>query len=199
MDTSCIDKPVQGLLREALEAASAGALVYEAALMSVRDAHLKEEWEIARAQSERHAAVAEDLLRSLGLDPEEPTPGRLAVRDKGIAFVDAILNVLAEEPDAAQIVAAECILDAERKSELNWQLLEQVAERVEREEAGALIRAAYAAVAEEARGKVERARTCCRELWLAQLGLVSRRRVRQAGDSARADRHGTHAAHRTHR
>ena len=81
MDTTCLDKPVEGLLREVFEADSAGVLVYEAALLCARSRQLKNEWESHRLESARHADVAESLLLALGLDPDEPTPGRLAVRD----------------------------------------------------------------------------------------------------------------------
>jgi hypothetical protein len=174
-------KPLEGLLLETLEAESASVLVYEAALRCTRDPQLRQEWESQRAQSERQAEIAEDLICTLGLDPDEPAPGRLTVRDKGIALVDAILNVLAEAPDLAQVVAAECILDCERKSELNWGLLAQVAQRIGGHGPFELIRAAHAATAAESQVRAKRAHARCLELWLKELGMRPNRTTRREG------------------
>jgi hypothetical protein len=180
-----VEKPVEGLLREVLEAEAAGVLLYEAALMCAHDPSLKDEWERHRTQSARRAEVAEALLRALGLDPDEPTPGRLAVRDKVIASVDAILDVFAEDPAIAQIVAAECILDAERKCEFTWQLLAEIARHLDDEGPGELMRTAHEAVAPEFRVQVARAQARCRELWLDELGVRSAR-ARPRANSVRA-------------
>jgi hypothetical protein len=178
VDIHGVGKAVAGLLLEAFEAETASVLVYEAALMCVRAPQAKHEWEWQRMQCSRHADVAESLIRALGLDPDDPTPGRLAVRDKGIAFVDAILSVHAEAPELAEVVAAECIVDAERKCERCWQLIAEVATRMDGEVPGALMRAARAAVVDEGRAHVEQSSMRCRELWMEQLGLRASRGAR---------------------
>ncbi len=54
------------------------------------------------------------------MDPEAVTPGRLIVWDKGKALLAAMAKALKDAPQAAQIVAAECVVDAEAKDHRNW-------------------------------------------------------------------------------
>jgi hypothetical protein len=70
------------------------------------------------------------LFKAFELDPETETPGRQVVRHIGEALVQAMEMALkAGPPAAAQLVAAECVVEAETKDHLNWELLGQVAEK----------------------------------------------------------------------
>jgi hypothetical protein len=70
-------------------------------------------------------------MEKLGLDPETETPGREVVRHIGESLVEAMDMALenAQERDAAQVVACECVVLAETKDHLNWELIHEVAEK----------------------------------------------------------------------
>ena len=89
------------------------------------------------------------VFEALGLDPEATTPGRMIVREKGKALVAAMQKALKDAPEAAQIVAGECVVDAEtkdhatgsssarsprRSTERRGQALDEAYEEVEDEE-----------------------------------------------------------------
>jgi hypothetical protein len=76
-------------------------------------------------------------LSKLGLDPEKETPGRQIVRHIGKSLVKAMeMGLEAGKPEAPQIVAAECVVEAETKDHLNWdssaRSLKRVREKSER-------------------------------------------------------------------
>ena len=61
---------------------------------------------------------------SFGLHPGTETPGRKVVRHIGESLVEAMEMALkAGPPEAAELVAAECVTLAETKDHLNWELL----------------------------------------------------------------------------
>ena len=47
------------------------------------------------------------------------------MRDKGETLVRSMERALEVDPEAAQLVAAECVVDAETKDHLNWELMGQ--------------------------------------------------------------------------
>src|SRR3989442_1006022 len=99
-----------------LETEIGGVQVYETALRCAVNDELKEEWTKYLEQTERHVELVTDALNELGFDPNEETPGRLVVRQLGESFVQAMEMALVEgTPEAAQIVAAECVVNAETK------------------------------------------------------------------------------------
>ena len=58
------------------------------------------------------------------LNPDHETPGRKIVRHNGGALVEAMKMALAAgDPDAAQIVACDCVVVAETKDHANWELI----------------------------------------------------------------------------
>jgi hypothetical protein len=64
------------------------------------------------------------------MDPEATTPGRLIVRDKGKALQSAMQKALKDAPLAAQVVACECVVDAETKDHANWELIGALADKM---------------------------------------------------------------------
>jgi hypothetical protein len=180
-------------LREVLEAGFAAVAVYEAALPCAPNEEVAREWQSFLSETRRHVAVTEGLLQALGVAADEPTPGRLVVRDKGIALVDAIENAGRELRETAHVVAAECIVDAETKEQLSWQLVGALSNSLTGEPAQ-LLNAAYEAVRSEEDKQLFRARGWCRELWLQALGLEAvvpppeaRRDVKTAREAAEAE------------
>jgi hypothetical protein len=115
--------PIEQLLYEALETERGGVEVYALAISCARNEDLKKEWIEYKEQTERHVKIVSDLFETFGLDPEAVTPLRLVVRDKVRALLSVMQNVLTHAPEYAEVVAAECIVDAETKDHKNWELL----------------------------------------------------------------------------
>jgi rubrerythrin len=121
------------LLYEALETEMGGIRVYEGAIQCVTNNELKKEWQEYLDQTKKHEQVVRGVFEKLGLDPEVETPGRKVVRHIGESLVQAMdMARSSGNPEAAQIVAAECVVEAETKDHLNWQLIAQVAEESRR-------------------------------------------------------------------
>src|SRR5438093_4416875 len=127
------------LLYEALETEMGGVQVYETAIRCAVNEDLKKEWEEYHEQTQKHEQIVREFFGKLGLDPEKETPGRQIVRHIGKSLVKAMEMALeAGKPEAAQIVAAECVVEAETKDHLNWELIGQVVEKSKGEDRKAL-------------------------------------------------------------
>lgn len=144
-------------------------MIYEAALDCVQNSDLKDEWTKYLEETRNHVEVLTEVCASLNLDTEHETPVRLIMRKLGVALVDAMDTALASAPPAdAELVACECVVIAETKDHLNWELLSKVVA-----EGGA------APALEDACGEIEdqedehlyHTKGWCRELWLQALGL----------------------------
>ena len=73
----------------------------------------------------------------------------MVVRHIGNALVKAMEMALdAGKPEAAQVVAAECVVLAETKDHLNWELIGEVAKKAKGEK-GAALKEAHKEVEEE--------------------------------------------------
>ena len=63
------------------------------------------------SRSVNHVQIVEDVIVHLGLDPKTETPGRKVVRHIGASLAQAMeMALAADQPEAAQIVAAEAIV-----------------------------------------------------------------------------------------
>jgi hypothetical protein len=170
---SPVAKQTEDLLYQALETELGGVEVYRMAILCARHEELREEWTRYLAQTERHVEIVRGLFEKLGLDPEAVTPGRLIVRDKARGLVSAMQKGLKNAPQAAQIVAAECVVDAETKDHANWQLLGALAAKATGTAKAALTEA-YGQVEDEEDEHLYHTKGWCRELWLEALGLEAR-------------------------
>ena len=170
---SPVAKQTEDLLYQALETELGGVEVYRMAILCARNEDLKEEWTRYLEQTQRHVEIVRGIFEKLGLDPEAVTPGRLIVRDKARGLVSAMQKGLKNAPMAAQIVAAECVVDAETKDHANWQLLGALAEKATGAAKSALSEA-YAEVEDEEDEHLYHTKGWCRELWLESLGLEAR-------------------------
>src|SRR5262249_17819129 len=121
-------------------------------------------------QTERHVEIVRGIFETLGLDPETETPGREIVREKGASLVAAMEKALEEAPEAAEIVAAECVVDAETKDHANWQLIGALSKHAQGPAKKALSDA-YVEVEDEEDEHLYHTKGWCRELWLDALGL----------------------------
>jgi rubrerythrin len=185
---------VNELLLQMLETELGGVRVYKVALTCVSNDELREEWEKYLKQTERHVEIVQKLFRKLGLDPEQETPGRGVVRHMGEGLVQAIeLAQQGGDPAAAELVACECVVQAETKDHLNWSLLTRYAEQADGDEAKALTEACEK-VEDEEDEHLYHSKGWCRELWIASLGLSAvlpppeeRKDAKSAGDAAQAE------------
>jgi rubrerythrin len=161
------------LLYQALETELGGVKIYTAAVECAVNSDLKEEWEKYLDQTRVHVKIVQDIFGELGLDPETETPGRKVVRHQGESLLKAIK--MAQEggdPAAAEIVAAECVVLAETKDHLNWELIGEAAENASAKVAEVL-REAHDQVEEEEDEHVYHTKGWTRELWIKALGMES--------------------------
>lgn len=163
-------KQLEELLYQALETEKGGVLVYTTALSCARNSDLKEEWKEYLEQTTHHVEVVKGLFETFGLDTETETPGRKIVRSKAKALIAAMELAKSEAPDAAELVAAECVVDAETKDHQNWELLGEAAKTLAGAEKAALEEACEEVEDEEDEHLYHTA-GWCRELWMKSLGL----------------------------
>ena len=161
---------VHELLYQALETELGGVQVYEAAVKCAINDDLKKEWQKYLSETRHHVDVVTEVLGTFGLDPQVETPGRAIVRDKAQALVRSMETALGGDPAAAQLVAAECVVDAETKDHQNWELINEVAQKHTGEEATAL-KEAYSEVGEEEDEHLFHTMGWARELWIESLGM----------------------------
>jgi rubrerythrin len=165
------NEQLRQLLYEALETEMGGVQVYKTAIRCAVNDELKEEWEEYLEQTQKHERIVRELLGKFNLDPDADTPGRKIVRHIGESLVKAMEMALESgKPEAAQIVAAECVVEAETKDHLNWELIYQVAEKSEGEE-GKSLKEAHEQVEEEEDEHLYHSTGWARELWIESLGL----------------------------
>ena len=158
------------LLYQALETEKGGVQVYATALRCASNKDLRQEWTEYLEQTKTHVQILTEILTSMGLDPDTETPGRAVVRYIGTSLVKAMeLALRSTDPQAAQIVAAECVTLAETKDHLNWELIGELAKN--NEEASALLLPAYERVEEEEDEHLYHTAGWTRELWIQALGM----------------------------
>jgi hypothetical protein len=162
---------VHELVLQALEHERGGVKVYKAAIACAQRADLRSEWTKYLSQTEDHVMALNRVCESFGLDPFTTTPGVMIVRATGNALLQSMEAALsAGNPEAAQIVAAECVVLAETKDHLNWELLGEVAKELTDRQQEILLEA-YERIEDEEDEHLYHTQGWCRELWLASLGI----------------------------
>jgi rubrerythrin len=160
------------LLYQALETELGGVQVYTTALKCAVNDDLRKEWEEYLSQTENHVRIVREIFDKVGLDPEKQTPGRRVVKHIGESLVQAMELALSSggDPQAAEIVAAECVVLAETKDHLNWELIGESAKKLKGEVAQAL-KKAHDEVEEEEDEHLYHTTGWCREMWIEALGM----------------------------
>jgi rubrerythrin len=159
------------LIYQALETEQGGIEIYTTALKCVQNEELKEEWEGYLDQTREHERVVRNVCKALDLDPEMETPGRNVVRHIGKSLVYAMEMALQSgNPEAAELVAAECVVLAETKDHLNWELLGEAAKKLKGLERRAL-EAACEQVEDQEDEHLYHSTGWTRELWIDSLGM----------------------------
>lgn len=187
------EETVRELALQALETELGGVQIYENAIQCAVNEDLRHEWEEYLEQTRSHVETARGLCEALGVDPERESPGREVVRHIGESLVEAMKKARAAgDPEAAQLVACECVVLAETKDHLNWELVEELSKHA-RGEAKEALAAAAQEVEEEEDEHLYHTKGWTRELWLDGLGVPAvlpppeeERQVKTAIGAARA-------------
>ncbi|MET0413530.1 MAG: hypothetical protein ABW217_19630 [Polyangiaceae bacterium] len=162
---------VEELVLQSLEHEIGGVKVYETAVSCAVHPTLKEEWKHYLDQTRTHVSALELLCESLGIDATRETPGRAVVRFLGGALVEAMKKAAAAgNPSAAELVACECVVLAETKDHLDWELLGKCGEKLEGAQ-GEALRRAYEGIEDQEDEHLYHTKGWCRELWIQSLGM----------------------------
>src|SRR5215469_16088496 len=106
-----MNEQIVELFLQALETELGGVQICETALDCAINADLKETWERYLEQTNRHVEIVMGLCHTIGIDPNQETPGRKVVRFIGEALVKAMEMAKKNgEREAAQLVACECVV-----------------------------------------------------------------------------------------
>jgi len=159
------------LLYQAMETELGGEQIYLKALECAQNEDLRKEWEKYLEETREHQEILGRVFAAADLDVETETPGRRIVRHKGEALIEAMDMALEDgSPEMAELVAAECVVDAETKDHQNWELLIRAAGASTGELASELQKA-YAQVGEQEAHHLLHTRGFARELWIQFLGM----------------------------
>ena len=160
------------LLLQSLEHEKGGVQVYEAALKCAVNDDLKEEWEKYLEETTHHVEVLTEVCGTLGIDAAKETPGVLVVRHVGQSLVKAMqMAQQAGKPEAAQLVACECVVLAETKDHLDWELIGKCGEKLLKGEEGKALKDAYEEIEDQEDEHLYHTKGWCRELWIQSLGM----------------------------
>jgi rubrerythrin len=185
---------VKELLLQSLEHERGGIQVYENAINCALNDDLREEWRHYLEQTRNHERILLRVFTELSLDAEEQSPGRAIVKQLGRALVQAMQTAKkGAKPEAAELVACECVVLAETKDHANWELITKAAEKSTGKQK-ATLQAAADEVEEQEDEHLYHSKGWCRELWIQSLGLKAvlpppeeRKHVTTAIGAARAE------------
>ncbi|HEX2439625.1 MAG TPA: DUF892 family protein [Methylomirabilota bacterium] len=165
------EEHIHELLYQALEVEKGGVQIYQTALRCAVNEDLKEEWEKYLEQTQNHVRILGEVFEKLDLDPETESPGRAVVRHIGESLVKAMEMALEDgEPEAAEVTAAECVVLAETKDHLDWELIGMLAGKA-RGEMGQALKEAYKQVEDQEDEHLYHTQGWARELWIQGLGM----------------------------
>lgn len=165
------DGQINELRYQALETEVGGVQVYEAAVQCAVNDELKGEWQEYLEQTKKHVQIVTDVFEKVGLDPNADTPGRQVLREKAGTLVKSMeMARSAGDPAAAQLVAAEAVVDAETKDHQNWELIGALAEEMKGDMADVL-KEAHEQVEDEEDEHLYHTKGWARELWIESLGM----------------------------
>ena len=162
---------LQELLLQSLEHERGGVKVYETAVQCAVNEDLRKEWQEYLGQTRNHVRILENVFQKLEIDVEQRSPGRDIVGALGASLVSAMQQAQGiGNPAAAQLVACECVVIAETKDHLDWELLRKCAEELKGAQKQAL-QEACEKIEDEEDEHLYHSKGYCRELWLESLGL----------------------------
>ena len=164
-------KQIQELLLQSLEHEIGGTKVYREAIACAVNPDLRKEWKTYLAETEKHVTTLTKLCEAIGVAPEKETPGRAVVRHIGGALVEAMTMARSSgDPAAAQLVACECVVNAETKDHLDWELIGKCSDQLEGAK-GEALKQAYDEIEDQEDEHLYHSKGWCRELWIESLGM----------------------------
>lgn len=167
------EKQLTELLCQALETEIGGIQIYENAIECAVNDDLRREFNEYLRQTRHHREVLLSIFKTMGLDPELQTPGRHVVAELGASLVQAIqLAQDGSDPAGAELTACECVVLAETKDHMNWELIGRIAKNGVGDATSALLRA-YEEIENQEDQHLYHSRGWARELWLDALGLAA--------------------------
>lgn len=167
------NQQVEELLLQSLEHELGGIKIYEAAIECAVHPGLKSEWRKYLDETRGHVAALEGACSALGIDPTRERPGRAVLRHVGNALVEAMkLAAEAGDPAAAELVACECVVLAETKDHLDWELIKKCGEHLTGA-AGDALREAASKIEDQEDEHLYHSKGWCRELWVKSLGMTA--------------------------
>jgi hypothetical protein len=159
------------LLNQALETEIGGIAIYETAIECAVNDDLRKEWQEYLDQTRTHREVMLNVFAQLGMDPDQRTPGRDVVKHIGDSLVQAMkMAQAAGDPAKAELVAGECVVLAETKDHMNWELIGKVAEKGKGDFVPVL-KQAFEAVEKDEDHHLYHTTGWTRELWIQALGM----------------------------
>lgn len=162
---------VRALLLQSLEQERCGIRVYETALQCVLNADLRKGWERYVIETREHERMLAETCQVIRLDEETETCGRAVVRLFAKSMIQAMeLALHTGSPEAAELVACECVVLAETRGHANWELIGQCAEQLPGSAAMAF-KQAFGQVAPQADEHLYHSKSWHRALWLKSLGI----------------------------
>lgn len=165
------NQQVEALVLQSLEHELGGVDVYRTAIECAVHPGLKKEWTKYLEETRAHVTALEGVCAALGINPESEIPGRAVVRHVGKALVEAMKLALAGgDRAAAQLVACECVVLAETKDHLDWELIKKCGEHLTGK-AGSALSEAASTIEDQEDEHLYHSKGWCRELWVESLGL----------------------------
>lgn len=163
---------IHELLYQAFETELGGEQVYKTALRCAVNADLKEEWQDYLDETLTHQQVLQHVFEQLDLDTSTQTPGRKVLAHIAASLVKAMeLAMKAGDPVAAELVASECVILAETKDHMNWDLIGIVAKKSSNKKLRDILQQAHDAVAPDEAHHLFHTQGWSRELWVQSLGF----------------------------
>jgi len=162
---------LKSLMYQMMETEKGGVKIYTTALQCAINEDLKEEWTKYLEETRHHLEVVQEMFIQFNLDAQAVVPDAKIVSHIGESLVNA-MNMAKQSgtPEAAQLVACECVVLAETKDHMNWELLSKCAEEAQGEEKE-ILTAATDEVEDQEDEHLYHSKGWCRELWIQSLGM----------------------------
>jgi len=186
---------LKSLLYQMMETEKGGVKIYTTALQCAINEDLKEEWTKYLEETRHHLEVVQEMFIQFNLDAQAVVPDAKIVSHIGESLVNA-MNMAKQSgtPEAAQLVACECVVLAETKDHMNWELLSKCAEEAQGEEKE-ILTAATDEVEDQEDEHLYHSKGWCRELWIQSLGMPAvlpppeeEKEVKTAKEAAEAEK-----------
>ena len=185
---------LKSLLYQMMETEKGGVKIYTTALQCAMNEDMKEEWTKYLEETRHHLEVVQEMFIQFNLDAQAVVPDAKIVGHIGESLVNA-MNMAKQSgtPESAQLVACECVVLAETKDHLNWELLSKYAEEAQGEEKE-ILTAATNEVEDQEDEHLYHSKGWCRELWIQSLGMPAvlpppeeEKKVKSAIEAAEAE------------